>query len=165
MPPAPAAGRTGGGFCCPAAPCAQSARQPSHRKQGCTQSHRRLPILRLPRWETAEAAAGGEPGRGAPVPRRPQRARLRSSSGEGFSRGNSFFSPPQPALPPQPSAGYGDTTRGVHVASPPPLSPKRGEKKEKLSWLGFSSPPPLRKRESNRTTLDFPRKNKLSCAT
>lgn len=51
MPPAPPGGRTGGGdFCCPAAPCAQSARQPSHRKQSWTQSHRRLPILLLSRW-------------------------------------------------------------------------------------------------------------------
>lgn len=131
VPPAPPAGRDGGGFCCPAAPCTQSARHPSHMKQGCTQSHCRLPILRLTRWKAAEAAGWG-PGRGAPVPHGRQRARLCSSPGEGFSRGKSFFSPPQPALQPKASAGHDDTKAGSTL-HPLSLSPKRegGEKSGK----------------------------------
>lgn len=131
VPPAPAAGRDGGGFCCPAAPCAQSARHPSHTKQGCSQSHRRLPIVRLTRWDTAEAAGWG-PGRGVPVPHGRQRARLPSSPGAGCSRGKSFFSPPQPALQPEASAGHDDTKVGSTL-HPLPLSPERegGEKSGK----------------------------------
>lgn len=101
---------------------------------------------------TGGGGGGRGAGRGVPVPHRRQRVRLRSSWGKGFSRGNSVFSPPQPALSPQPSAGRGDTKSEVHVASPPPLSPKRGGKekkkkreKNKKSCVGCNFLPPSEK--------------------
>lgn len=141
VPPAPAAGRDGGGFCCPAAPCAQSARHPSHTKQGCSQSHRRLPIVRLTRWDTAEAAGWG-PGRGVPVPHGRQRARVPPRREQAAAAGSLSS-----LLPSLPCSRRRQRDTMIPKWGPrciPFLSPQRqrGEKRaeKKLSWLGFSFP-------------------------